>query len=101
MTHSSSLLMVSENTFSWPYLLLKQHGVDGLAAGQDHHGESNGHRHHEAHPDHFCHQVGWKVHEHVAGDVLREADVAEEAHLVERKAEDVVLRRVGQINGFF
>lgn len=64
------------------YLLLKEHGVDGLPAGQDHHGEPYGHRHHEAHADHLRHQVGGEVHQHVARDVLRETDVAEESHLV-------------------
>lgn len=63
------------------HLLLKKHGVDGLAAGQDHHGEPDGDGHHEAHADHLCHQVGREVHQHVACDVLRETDVAEETHL--------------------
>ena len=63
------------------YLLLKEHGVNGLATGQDHHGKAHGHGHHEAHADHLRHQVGREVHQHVARYVLREADVAEEPHL--------------------
>lgn len=69
------------------HLLLKEHGVDGLAAGQDHHGESDGHRHHKAHADHLCHQVGWEVHQHIASDVVCETDVTKEAHLVQREEE--------------
>ena len=72
------------------HLLLKKHGVDSLAARQNHHGKSNGHRHHKTHTDHFCHQVGWKVHEHVACNVLCEADVTKEAHLVNRELGDTV-----------
>lgn len=64
------------------HLLLKEHGVDGLAAGQDHHWEPDGHGHHETHTDHFSHQVGGEVHQHVACNVFCEADVAKEPHLV-------------------
>lgn len=67
------------------YLLLEEHSVDGLTAGQDHHGKSDGHRHHEAHADHLRYQVGREVHQHVACDFLCETDVAEEAHLVRRR----------------
>lgn len=74
---------------SWvqAYLLFKKHGVDGLPAGQDHHGKANGDRHHEAHADHLGHQVGRKVHQHVACDVFCEADVAKETHLVPEEEE--------------
>lgn len=74
------------------HLLLKKHGVDGLAAGQDHHGESDSNRHHEAHPNHLCHQVGREVHQHIAGDVLCETNVTEEAHLVQREVEETKCR---------
>lgn len=72
-------------SFSAAHLLLKQHRVDGLATRQDHHGESNGHRHHEAHTDHLCYYVGGEVHQHITSDVLCEADVAEEPHLVHKQ----------------
>lgn len=74
------------------HLLLKKHGVDGLAAGQDHHGESDGNRHHEAHTDHLRHQVGGEVHQHVAGNVICETDVAKESHLVQREMEGTKYR---------
>lgn len=69
------------------YLLFKKHGVDGLAAGQDHHGEADGHGHHEAHSDHLGHQVGGEVHQHVARNLFSEADVAKETHLVEEEVD--------------
>lgn len=69
------------------YLLFKKHRVDGLAAGKDHHGESDGHRHHEADADHLCYQVGWKVHQHVTCNVLCETDIAKKSHLVQRGVE--------------
>lgn len=69
------------------YLLLEKHSVDGLAAGQDHHGEANRHRHHEAHADHLRHQAGGEVHQHVARDFFSEADVAKETHLVQEGVE--------------
>ena len=64
-----------------PYLLLEKQRVQGLSAGQDHHGEAHGHGHHEAHADHLRHQVGREVREHVALGGLGEAHVAKEAHL--------------------
>ena len=64
-----------------PYLLLKKQRVQGLSTWQDHHGEAHGHRHHEAHSHHLSHQVGGKVHQHVARSGLSEAHVAEEAYL--------------------
>ena len=67
------------------YLLLTQQRAQGLPAWQDHHGEAHSHRHHEAHTEHLRHQVGGKVHEHVAGRGLGEADVAEKPHLLENK----------------
>lgn len=69
------------------HLLFEKHGVDGLAAGQDHHGEAHRHRHHEAHADHLRHQVGREVHQHVARDLFSEADVAKETHLVQEEEE--------------
>lgn len=65
------------------HLLFEKHGVDGLAAGQDHHGKADRHRHHEAHADHLRHQAGREVHQHVARNFFGEADVAKETHLVQ------------------
>lgn len=76
-----------------PYLLLKEQRVQGLPAGQDHHGEAHGHRHHEASADHLRHQVGGEVHQHVAGDGLGEAHVAKEPHLPEDRAEGRMVGR--------
>lgn len=84
----------SIKTFCWhscyknsdgAYLLLKEHGVDGLPARQDHHGESHSHRHHETHSNHLRDQTGREVHEDISSDVLRETHVTKEAHLVSER----------------
>lgn len=76
------------------YLLLKKHGVDGLPTGQDHHGESHGHRHHKSHSNHLRYQIGWEVHKNVSGNVLCETDVAKETHLAQRKGNKRVWGKV-------
>lgn len=76
------------------YLLLKKHGVDGLPTGQDHHGESHGHRHHESHSNPTRYQIGWEVHKNVSGNVLCEADVAKETHLAQKKGNKRVWGKV-------
>lgn len=67
------------------YLLLKEHGVDGLPTGQDHHGETHSHRHHKSYSNHLRYQIGWEVHENISFNVLRETDVTKEPHLVQTK----------------
>lgn len=73
------------------YLLLEQHGVDGLSAGQDHHGEAHSHRHHKAHTDHLRYQVRWKVHQYVPSNVICEAHITEEPYLEEHSTKHSVM----------
>lgn len=63
------------------YLLLKQHGVDGLPAGQDHHGEAHSHGHHEAHSDHLRHKIRGKIHQHIPSYGVCKTYIAKEPHL--------------------
>lgn len=77
-------LRLSKNSHG-AYLLLKEHGVDGLPTGQDHHGESHSHRHHETHSNHLRDQIGREVHEDISSNVLRETYVTKEPHLGQRE----------------
>lgn len=67
------------------YLLLKEHGVDGLPTRQDHHGESHSHRHHKSYSNHLRYQIGWEVHKNISSNVFCETDVTKEPHLVQKK----------------